>query len=179
MTIVNDYSLGDFHMEASIDPALLDPRDSCFKYSARNPSDSLKLSNIKCSGESFMVPRSYIGLIDDVAYWGTGQYHLEVSLSEKCSINESYYLDEEQSSDGKQKWNRKTWKREWKKIKKRRRFDQSHISRALHQVSSQWTEGQWVTEIFTPGTSVLVSTGEKYLKDAGGNAGAPAAAKGK
>lgn len=179
MTIVKDYSLGDFHMEAYIDPALLDPRDSCFKYSVRNPSDSLKLSNIKCSGESFMVPRSYIGLIDDVAYWGTGQYHLEVNLSESCSINESYYLDQEKSVDGKKKWNRKVWKKEWRVIKKRRRFDQSHISRALHQVSSQWTEGQWVTEIFTPGTSVLVSTGEKYLKDAVGNAGAPAAAKGK
>lgn len=179
MTIVKDFSLGEFCMEASIDPTLLDPRDSCFKYSARNPSDTLKVKNIRCSGESFLVPRSYIGLIDDVAYWGTGQYHLEVNLSESCSINESYYLDQEKSVDGKKKWNRKVWKKEWRVIKKRRRFDQSHISRALHQVSSQWTEGQWVTEIFTPGTSVLVSTGEKYLKDAGGNAGAPAAAKGK
>ena len=54
-------------------------------------------------------------------------------------------------------------------IKKRKKFQQSHMGRALQNVTSQWSDGQWVTEIFTPGTSVLVTTGEKFLKD-----GAPA-----
>lgn len=165
MNIIRDYPLGEFLVEAHIDPALLDPADSCFKYSIRNPSDSVKMQHIKCSGEAFMVPRSYIGLIDDVAYWGTGQYRLEMNLSENCSINDSYYLEEDPSGNGKKKWNRKAWKEEWRLIRRRRGFAQSHLSKALHQVTSQWSEGQWVTEIFTPGTTVLVSTGQEYLQE--------------
>ena len=169
MTIVKDCTLGEFSMDLSIAPEMLDPGDSCFRYSVRNPEDRRKLSNIRCSGESFMVPRSYIGLINDQPYWGTGQYHLEIALNERCSINEAYYLDAEKSVNGKKKWDRKLWKQEWRMIKKRKKFQQSHMGRALQNVTSQWSDGQWVTEIFTPGTSVLVTTGEKFLKD-----GAPA-----
>lgn len=165
MTIVKDCTLGEFSMDLSIAPEMLDPDDSCFRYSVRNPEDRRKLSNIRCSGESFMVPRSYIGLINDQPYWGTGQYHLEIALNERCSINEAYYLDAEKSVNGKKKWDRKLWKQEWRMIKKRKKFQQSHMGRALQNVSSQWSDGQWVTEIFTPGTSVLVTTGEKFLKD--------------
>lgn len=165
MSIIRDYPLGEFLLEAYIDPALLDPADSCFKYSIRNPSDTIKLQRIKCYGEAFMVPRSYIGLIDDVAYWGTGQYRLEMDLSENCSINESYYIEEDSSGNGKVKWNRKAWKEEWKLIRKRRGFEHRHLSKVFHQVSAQWTEGQWVTEIFTPGTTVLVTTGQEYLQE--------------
>jgi len=165
MSIIRDYPLGEFLLEAHIDPALLDPADSCFKYSIRNPSDSIKLHHIRCIGEAFMVPRSYIGLIDDVAYWGTGQYRLEMNLSESCSINDSYYHKEDSSGNGKGKWNRKAWKEEWKLIRKRRKFTQSHLSKALHQITSQWSEGQWVTEIFTPGATVIVTTGQEYLQE--------------
>lgn len=165
MSVIKDYPLGDFMMELMVDPSLLDSADSCFRYSAFNPADSLKAKSIVCTGESFVVPRSYVGVVDGVAFWGTGQYSLEMSLTESCKINEAYYIDQERSSDGKIKWNRKAWKQEWKQLKKNRKFEDTHIGRALTQVSSKWTDGQWVTEIFSPGTSVMVTTGEKLIKD--------------
>ena len=148
-----------------LDPALIDPSDSCFKYSISNPADSLKREKIVCTGESFVVPRSYVGVLDGVAFWGTGQYSLEMSVSESCKINEKYYIDRSRSSDGKVKWNRKAWKKEWKQIRKRRNFEQTHIGKALTQVSSKWADGQWVTEIFSPGTTVMVSSGERLIKE--------------
>jgi len=165
MTVIKDYPLGDFMMDVMLDPALIDPSDSCFKYSISNPADSLKREKIVCTGESFVVPRSYVGVLDGVAFWGTGQYSLEMSVSESCKINEKYYIDRSKSSDGKVKWNRKAWKKEWKQIRKRRNFEQTHIGKALTQVSSKWADGQWVTEIFSPGTTVMVSSGERLIKE--------------
>jgi hypothetical protein len=45
-------------------------------------------------GESFIVPRSYMGYRDASGefrnIWGTGQYKLDITLSETCDITDSY-----------------------------------------------------------------------------------------
>ncbi len=165
MSVVKDYPLGDFLMEVNIDPAMLDPRDSCFKYSVRNPSDSLKLKLIRCAGESFMVPRSYVGYIDDASYWGTGQYRLEMEFAENCRINDQYYMIDDPSRKSMKKWDRRAWREEWRVIRRRKKFDDTKFGKALQQVSMQWTNGQWVTEIISPGASVLVSNGKKFISE--------------
>ena len=45
-------------------------------------------------GESFIVPRSYMGFRDENDnydnIWGTGQYNLAIELKESCGITDSY-----------------------------------------------------------------------------------------
>lgn len=159
MTIVSDQPLGEFLMEVSIDPKHMN--DSCFTYCRTNPADSSKASLISCTGESFMIPRSYIGLIDNTAYWGTGQYSLDMTLNESCRINEDYYRTI--TADGKVKWNRKAWKEEWKIIRKREKIYQKQINLAIQKITSGWKNGQWITEFVSPGTTVLVSNGKQFI----------------
>ncbi len=149
MTIVTDHPVGEFLMEVNIDPKHMN--DSCFTYSRTNPADACKESLIRCSGESFMIPRSYIGLIDNTAYWGTGQYSLDMTLSESCRINEDYYK------------NRKAWKEEWKIIRKREKIHQKQLNMAVQKITSGWKNGLWITEFVSPGTTVLVSNGKQFI----------------
>ena len=159
MTVVTDQPVGEFLMEVRIDPKHVN--DNCFTYSRTNPADSCKAGLIKCTGESFMIPRSYIGLIDNTAYWGTGQYHLDMILSESCRINEDYYRTV--TADGKVKWNRKAWKEEWKIICKREKIHQKQLNKAIQKITSSWKNGLWITEFVSPGTTVLVSNGKQFI----------------
>lgn len=159
MAIVSGQPLGEFLMEVSIDPKYL--VDNCFTYSRMNPDDEYKNNLIRCSGESFMVPRSYIGMIDNTAYWGTGQYSLDMTLKESCRINEAYY--KKTGSDGKVKWDRKKWKEEWKIIRKRKKYHQAHLNTAFQKITSSWKNGQWITEFISPSTTVLVSNGKQFI----------------
>ena len=149
MTVVTDQPVGEFLMEVNIDPKHMN--DSCFTYCRTNPADMCKESLIRCTGESFMIPRSYIGLIDNTAYWGTGQYSLDMTLSESCRINEDYYKD------------RKAWKEEWKIIRKREKIHQKQLNMAVQKITSSWKNGLWITEFISPGTTVLVSNGKQFI----------------
>ena len=149
MTIVSDQPVGEFLMEVSIDPKYMN--DTCFTYCRTNPADACKANLIRCTGESFMIPRSYIGLIDNTAYWGTGQYSLDMTLSESCRINEDYYK------------NRKAWKEEWKIIRKREKIHKKQFNMAMQKITSGWKNGLWITEFVSPGTAVLVSNGKQFI----------------
>lgn len=149
MTVVTDQPVGEFLMEVNIDPKHMN--DSCFTYCRTNPADACKEGLIRCTGESFMIPRSYIGLIDNTAYWGTGQYSLDMTLSESCRINEDYYKD------------RKAWREEWKIIRKREKIHQKQLNMAVQKITSSWKNGLWITEFISPGTTVLVSNGKQFI----------------
>ena len=56
MTVVTDQPVGEFLMEVNIDPKHMN--DSCFTYCRTNPADACKEGLIRCTGESFMIPRS-------------------------------------------------------------------------------------------------------------------------
>lgn len=142
LMVFNDVELGQFDVTASIDPAKLD-EDGIFTYYADPEKDAGK--DVRVSGECFMVPRSYIGtsnLQDVTDSWGTGQYKVEMQITETCKIDDKYY-----KTDG--KWDSKKWKPEWAKIKKRRRGPNAW-QQMLGIVTNQYKDSKWVTMITDP-----------------------------
>ncbi len=85
----NDRPLGNFTITIPVKPDDLDA-DGFLKY-ARRENEPSKYPVV---GESFIVPRSYMGYRDsDGAFnniWGTGQYKLDINLSETCDITPEY-----------------------------------------------------------------------------------------
>jgi hypothetical protein len=87
------------------------------------------------SGESFIVPRSYMGFRDEENNyknsWGTGDYKIELSLKETCNITGAY---------------RKDWKSDWKR-RQDAENDENFMQRSWKMISSQRWDAiskQWV-----------------------------------
>ena len=89
----------------------------------------------KIAGESFIIPRSFMGSRDENnnyrKSWGTGDYKIEISLKQTCGITDEY---------------RKIWKNDWNR---RQQFenDENFIQRSWTTVTSQrWDEitKRWV-----------------------------------
>ncbi|MDE5674331.1 MAG: hypothetical protein K2I44_03150, partial [Muribaculaceae bacterium] len=148
LMVFKDQPLGEFRIMASIDPTLID-EDGIFRYYAARDKGSRK--DVRVSGDCFLVPRSYVGSTDmenNQDSWGTGQYKVEMSVSEVCSINPNYYM-----SDG--KWDSDKWKPEWKKIKSRRR-GQSFFNQALGLLSTQYEDSKWITILVDPAKTAFI-----------------------
>ncbi|MCD8289963.1 MAG: hypothetical protein LUC91_00490 [Prevotella sp.] len=99
--VYRDVPLGEFKVTAKIDDKYI--KDSVFTYSSRLDKGTEKEKDISVSGDCFIIPRSYVGTLDGTAFtsaWGTGQYKIEMQVSESCSINRDYYMekDEEQQA---------------------------------------------------------------------------------
>lgn len=94
--------LGAFVLNVPVDPEELDEKG--FLIYVRNRDEE---PVYKIVGESFIVPRSYMGYRDkDDNYkniWGTGEYKLEIELKETCDVTEQY---------------RENWKKDRKRRKK-------------------------------------------------------------
>ena len=94
--------LGAFVLNVPVDPEELDEKG--FLRYVRNRDEE---PVYKIVGESFIVPRSYMGSRDkDDNYkniWGTGEYKLEIELKETCDVTEQY---------------RENWKKDRKRRKK-------------------------------------------------------------
>lgn len=94
--------LGAFVLNVPVDPEELDKKG--FLRYVRNRDEE---PVYKIVGESFIVPRSYMGYRDkDDNYkniWGTGEYKLEIELKETCDVTEQY---------------RDNWKKDRKRRKK-------------------------------------------------------------
>lgn len=162
LMVFNDQPLGEFDIVASIDPKYID-EDGIFRYYASDEKDSKK--DVRVSGDCFLVPRSYVGSSDMENVqesWGTGQYKVEMKISEVCNINRKYY----QSPDGK---DNKEWKKEWAKIKSRRR-QPSVWKQLLSVVSSQYKDSKWITVLAEPAKSAFIqyeTDGIKQLMNVG------------
>lgn len=157
--ITDDAELGAFTLEIKLDSTMLDD-DGYLRYTRPQNESSMTDKEkhihecISLTGESFMVPRSFIGTINGKPYWGTGQYRLEMALSESCRINEDYYKDNS------------LWKKECKVMKKRTSYKKSMQqpwAKAWDKIRTEWTGGRWVTEIITPSTSLLIQKGTSYM----------------
>lgn len=100
--IHNDETLGEFKISIPVKQEDLD-KDGYLKY-YRNKGEKSKYNVL---GESFIVPRSYMAYRDNKndyqEIWGTGQYKLDIELSETCNITDEY---------------RANWKKDRKKRKK-------------------------------------------------------------
>ena len=89
----------------------------------------------KIVGESFIIPRSFMGYRDkENKYkrsWGTGDYKVELSLKETCGITDIY---------------RKNWKADWKKRQDAKK-DGNFVQRSWQTIATQRWDNigkQWI-----------------------------------
>lgn len=119
-----DQLLGEFCINISVDQKDLDDK-GFLRYSRKSGEPS----KYKVIGESFIIPRSYMGYRDEndnyKNSWGTGEYKLSIDLKETCDITEQY---------------RENWKEDRKRRKKMQ--DSNNIlATGWQMVSSQhWDE---------------------------------------
>ena len=97
-----DQLLGEFCINIPVDQKDLDDK-GFLRYSRKSGEPS----KYKVIGESFIIPRSYMGYRDEndnyKNSWGTGEYKLSIDLKETCDITEQY---------------RENWKEDRKRRKK-------------------------------------------------------------
>ena len=122
--VTKDQLLGEFNIRAKIDEKNLN-EDSIFVYSSANEA-MLKDGTVSIEGDCFLVPRSFTGTLDGktaTRSWGTGEYRVEMTVTETCQIEESFYREakeegEEEGENG--DWIKERWQDEWKQMKSNR-----------------------------------------------------------
>lgn len=116
--------LGEFSINIPIDQSVLDNK-GYLRY-VRNAND---VPAYKVLGESFIVPRSYMGYRDEndnyKNSWGTGEYKLDITLKETCDVTEQY---------------RKKWKED-RKRRKEMQPKENFFASSWQTISNQrWDE---------------------------------------
>jgi hypothetical protein len=128
--LYKDQELGCFNVNISVNKSDLNDKGE-IRY-ARTEG---KPAKYKISGESFIVPRSFMGYRDEEYNykdsWGTGDYKVEIKLKENCGVTDAY---------------RKEWKSDWKR-RQNAQEDENIVQKSWKLISSQkWNEisKQWV-----------------------------------
>lgn len=153
--IQKDQQLGEFTITARIDKSKLNA-NGLFVLDKNDP-DYKKLVSIE--GDCFIVPRSFTGTTDANNYqpaWGTGQYRIEMELSETCKIIDDYYYKKGVKNDNPDdpKWDKAKWVPEWKDMKARRKDRESHKS-AWDCIVEAYRGNGWIATLTEPMTTVL------------------------
>lgn len=156
--ITNDKLLGEFTVHAKIDKKRLNAKGQ-FIYDKNNP-DYKDLVSV--DGDCFIVPRSFTGTNDAKNYqpvWGTGQYRIEMEVSESCRIVDSYYQIKEagngeavafaDATPGKKKWDKAKWKTEWKVMNARKKGD-SFWKNAWNCIITGYKGSGWMATLTDP-----------------------------
>lgn len=138
-----DQELGSFTINISVDSTKLDKEGYLRYIRSGSPSPEYTVK-----GESFIVPRSYMGFRDeDDNYkdvWGTGEYKLEITLTETCDVTDQY---------------RRNWKMDRKLRKERENKNKKGvIASAWQTVTSQrWDEltKSWVITVLKAPAGVI------------------------
>ena len=171
--ITNNQLLGEFTVNVSVDKNLLN-KDSVFVYDKNDPRyDGL----VSVDGDCYIVPRSFSGTPDAINYqptWGTGQYRIEMEVSESCEIVDEYYKIRESGNGedvafasgtkGKKKWDKAKWKTEWKAMNTRRKSD-SLLKNAWKCTISAYKGSGWVATLTDPATTALYDYEAQKLDD--------------
>lgn len=112
--------LGSFILSIAISPSDLDGKNK-LRYVRPSNSESI----YKIAGESFIIPRSYMGFRDEENKyrnsWGTGDYRVEINIRQTCGITDTY---------------RKAWKTDWKQ-RQDADNDENYVQRSWKMISSQ------------------------------------------
>ncbi len=144
----NDAPLGEFNIDISVTKDDVN-QDGYIRY-VRLEGEPSKYAVI---GESFIVPRSYMGYRDGNGryknIWGTGQYKLDIELKETCDITPEY---------------RAEWKAD-RKLRKKLMPSENFFSTVWQTISSQhWDEitRSWVITTISAPAGVL---GNKIKED--------------
>ena len=116
--------LGEFSINIPVDEKVLDSKGFLRYVRERDAQPAYKVI-----GESFIVPRSYMGYRDEndnfKNSWGTGEYKLSIELKETCDVTQQY---------------RDNWKQDQKRRKKME-SKENLLARSWQVVSNQrWDE---------------------------------------
>lgn len=163
--IFKDQSLGQFQVEFTISDSTVLEQDGPWKgyysYNASSLADQQNpKKNVRITGESFIVPRSFVGNYTDgetqvpstTPLWGTGQYRIDMQIMETCQMNEQYYS----SGD--------MWKDEWKIIKRRKKSP-SFFQQIVEQTKKEFdiADHKWVVTILEPFKSAIIVDESKWV----------------
>lgn len=149
--LFDNQQIGEFNITVRIDSNDL-TEDRIFIYDPAKHQDKVSVS-----GESFIVPRSYTGTANAPS-WGTGQYRLEMTVSETCSMNEQWYQKKVKKNNLTQnskkqsqrpKWDNRKWKPEWKEIQARKK-SQSVWNTMWRSITTAYIGNDWVQELVSP-----------------------------
>lgn len=142
--VYNDQLLGQFYVQVPINKEDLNS-EGVFYY--KKGSDDNK-KDVEIIGESFVVPRSYMGFLDGngnyVDGWGTGQYKMTLRIKETCNITPEFEAN---------------WKTDWKHRKKQRTRP---LQKMWQNIVQTWDNNkqQWITSIIeAPATYVMKDIG--------------------
>ena len=176
--ITSDYQLGEFVIRARInkDALTVVGNDSLFIYNAKDPKTKDLVSIV---GESFIVPRSYVGTANE-PLWGTGQYKLAINVTETCQLDAKYYIAPEHyikieevgngravnfaSLPGYKMWNKAVWKEEWRTMKARKSSD-SFMTNVWKEIKTAYIGTNWVKELVDPAVTQILMYETNELKD--------------
>lgn len=160
--IARDVELGQFTITARIDPKALDS-EGIFVYSRKDNPQNAKYISVR--GDAFLVPRSFVGSEDmrnPSPTWGTGQYRVDMDITETCDINRAYYTVTE---NGKRKWLKSRWQPEWK-LMKQRPHRRGASNKFTDIIFPQFTGDAWITTLAEPTVTVLLSEEGKLVNAA-------------
>ena len=138
-----DQELGEFTINIPVDQRTLD-KNGYLRY-VRNEGEE---PQYKVVGESFIVPRSFMGKRDENGEyynsWGTGEYKLDIELKETCDITDQY---------------RENWKKD-RKSREKMSPKKGFMESAWQEIKSQkWDEMSqtWVITILKGPANVISS----------------------
>ena len=167
-----DKMLGEFTINIDVDKNKLN-KDGYFVYDKNDP-DFKDLVSVY--GDCYIVPRSYTGTNDGITHqptWGTGQYRMEMEISEQCSIVDSYYQIRESghgeavayanATPGKTRWDKAKWKVEWNAMNARKKKT-PFFKNAWNCIVTAYKGTGWMATFTDPVTTALYSW-ESYKLD--------------
>lgn len=161
--VTHDQYLGSFDISFNIPDSTVLDASGRWKgyytwYSTRDQDNPKKKMSI--TGESFIVPRSFICTkkVGDelISEWGTGQYRIDMALTESCELNTAYYFTDNQPNGN--------WKQEWKQMKRRKHYPTywDHVKADFIRTFDIQNH-QWVHTLLDPIQNAIVVDEKRWL----------------
>jgi hypothetical protein len=137
---------------------------------------------VSVSGDCFIVPRSYIGCDSqdgNTQIWGTGQYKINMTISESCDVNMNYYCYKDSdmpriqhgqsNKDGmgmdKNMKIKYHWKEEWQRMKHRKQLSTNIFVNILNDVKLTYSDGKWINILTDPAATFVLNKENEYLDE--------------